>query len=54
MRMLGFAATTLSVGVPSAAIFVWAIPLAVCVAALAVIFRRLIAAPALPFAKSLA
>jgi lipopolysaccharide export system permease protein len=52
VRMLGFAATTLSVGVPSAAIFVWTIPLAACLGALAVIFRRLIAAPALPFAKS--
>jgi lipopolysaccharide export system permease protein len=52
VRMLGFAATTLSVGVPSAAIFVWAIPLAACLGALAVIFRRLIAAPALPFAKN--
>ena len=51
-RMLGFAATTLAVGVPSAAIFVWTIPLAACLGALAVISRRSIAAPASSLAGS--
>jgi hypothetical protein len=52
--MLGIAATTLSVGVPSAAIFVWTIPLVACLGALALIFGRLIAATARPFARSAA
>ena len=45
VRMLGIAATTLTVGEPSAAIFVWAIPLASCLGALAIIFRRALFAP---------
>ena len=44
VRMLGIAATTLSVGAQSASIFVWAIPLAACLGALALIFRRTIVA----------
>ncbi len=40
LRMLGIAATTLVVGDPSAAVFVWAIPIGACLGALAVIFRR--------------
>ncbi len=48
LRMLGIAATTLSVGDPSAAVFVWAVPVAACVGALALIFRRLVAWPARP------
>ena len=52
VRMLGIAATTLSVGVPSAAIFVWMIPLAACLGALAVIFRRLIPSLVRPPARS--
>jgi lipopolysaccharide export system permease protein len=51
VRMLGFAATTLAVGNPSAAIFVWTVPLAACFGALAVTFRRSIAAPTWPFAR---
>jgi lipopolysaccharide export system permease protein len=51
VRMLGIAATTLAVGVPSAAIFVWTVPLAACLAALALIFRRPIVALARPFAR---
>lgn len=43
LRMLGIAATTLSVGDPSAAMFVWSVPLAASVAALALILRRLVA-----------
>jgi lipopolysaccharide export system permease protein len=43
LRMLGIAATTLSVGNPSAAIFVWLVPLAACLGALALISRRLVA-----------
>ena len=43
LRMLGIAATTLSVGVPSAALFVWLVPLAACLGALALILRRLLA-----------
>ena len=44
VRMLGIAATTLAVGAPSAAVFVWTIPVAACVGALALIFRRAILA----------
>jgi lipopolysaccharide export system permease protein len=44
VRMLGIAATTLAVGAPSAAVFVWAIPVAACLGALALIFRRTILA----------
>ena len=51
VRMLGFAATTLAVGTPSAAIFVWTIPLAACAGALVLIFRRLLTAPAWPLAR---
>ena len=40
VRMLGIAATTLVVGDPSAAVFVWAIPLVACLGALAIVFRR--------------
>jgi lipopolysaccharide export system permease protein len=43
LRMLGVAATTLSVGIPSAAVFVWLVPLAACLGALALILRRLVA-----------
>jgi hypothetical protein len=50
--MLGIAATTLSVGDPSAAVFVWAIPVAACVGALALIFRRSILAVAQPLARA--
>ena len=39
-RMLGIAATTLTVGVPAAAYFVWGVPVAAGLGALAVIFRR--------------
>ena len=42
IRGLGIAATTLTVGDPSAATFVWGIPLAATLGALAVIFRRTI------------
>jgi lipopolysaccharide export system permease protein len=51
VRMLGIAATTLSVGAQSASIFVWAIPLAACLGALALIFRRTIVAPVQPRAR---
>ena len=40
VRMLGIAATTLTVGVPSAAYFVWGVPIAAGLGALAMIFRR--------------
>jgi lipopolysaccharide export system permease protein len=40
VRALGITATTLTVGVPSAAIFVWAIPIGASLAALLLIFRR--------------
>jgi len=40
VRMLGIAATTLTVGVPSAVFFVWAIPIGAIFVALAMIFRR--------------
>jgi lipopolysaccharide export system permease protein len=52
VRTLGFAATTLSVSDPSAALFVWTIPVAACLGALAVIFRRLITMAARPLAWS--
>jgi lipopolysaccharide export system permease protein len=42
LRMLGIAATMLSVGNPSAAIFVWSVPLAACLGALALILRQLV------------
>jgi len=51
VRMLGIAATTLAVGVPSAAVFVWAVPVAACLGALAVIFRRPIVALPQPLAR---
>ena len=51
MRMLGIAATTLAVGVPSASVFVWAIPVAACLGALALIFRRAILALIRPFSR---
>ena len=40
IRVLGITATTLTIGDPDAAPFVWAIPIAACVAMLAYIFRR--------------
>jgi lipopolysaccharide export system permease protein len=52
VRMLGIAATTLAVGAPSAAVFVWTIPIVACLCALALIFRRSILALAQPFAKA--
>jgi lipopolysaccharide export system permease protein len=48
LRMFGIAATTLSVGDPSAAIFVWLVPLSACLGALALIFRRQISVRARP------
>jgi lipopolysaccharide export system permease protein len=51
VRMLGIAATTLAVGTQSAAIFVWLVPLAACLGALALTFRRAIVALAQPFAR---
>ena len=46
IRGLGIAATTLTIGVPAAAIFVWAIPVAAILGALTMIFRqRLFSAP---------
>ena len=49
VRMLGIAATTLTVGVPVAAYFAWGVPLAAALAALAVIFRGwLLATPVRP------
>jgi lipopolysaccharide export system permease protein len=51
VRMLGIAATTLAVGVPSASVFVWAIPVAACLGALALIFRRAISALIRPFSR---
>ena len=45
-RTLGIAATTLSVGVPSAAVFVWAVPVAVILASIVLIFRRQLFTPA--------
>jgi hypothetical protein len=49
--MLGIAATTLAIGVPSAAVFVWTVPVAACLGALAVIFRRAILALVQPRAR---
>ena len=40
VRMLGVTVTTLSVAAPAASVFVWALPIAASLAALAVIFRR--------------
>jgi lipopolysaccharide export system permease protein len=40
VRTLGIAATTLTVGVPSAEPFVWAVPIGAMLGALAMIFRR--------------
>ncbi len=40
VRMLGITATTLAIGDPEASTFVWAIPVAASLAALAFIFRR--------------
>jgi lipopolysaccharide export system permease protein len=40
VRMLGITATTLTVGVPAAAYFVWGVPLTAGLCALAIIFRR--------------
>jgi lipopolysaccharide export system permease protein len=54
VRMLGIAATTLSVGAPSAAVFVWAVPVAACLGALALIFRRSILALGQPLARAAA
>jgi lipopolysaccharide export system permease protein len=51
VRMLGIAATTLAVGASSAAVFVWAVPVAACLGALALIFRRTILALVRPFAR---
>lgn len=53
VRMLGIAATTLTVAVPAAAYFVWGVPLAAALAALAVIFRRsLLVIPVRPIRES--
>jgi lipopolysaccharide export system permease protein len=52
LRMLGIAATTLSVANPSAAFFVWSLPLAACLGALALILRRAVAAPTPPVVRS--
>jgi lipopolysaccharide export system permease protein len=40
VRMLGITATTLTVGVPAAAYFVWGVPVAATLGALVMIFRR--------------
>jgi lipopolysaccharide export system permease protein len=40
VRMLGITATTLTVGVPTAAYFVWGVPVAAALGALVMIFRR--------------
>ncbi len=45
VRMLGIAATTLTVGVPQAAVFVWVIPISAILGALAMVFRRTLLAP---------
>jgi hypothetical protein len=50
--MLGIAATTLAVGAASAAVFVWAIPVAACLGALALIFRRPILSLAQPATRA--
>jgi lipopolysaccharide export system permease protein len=52
LRMFGIAATTLAVGVPSAAIFVWSVPLGACLGALALSFRQLISVRARPVRMS--
>jgi hypothetical protein len=49
--MLGVAATTLAVGAPTASVFVWTVPVAACLGALALIFRRAILGLALPAAR---
>ena len=54
VRMVGIAATTLSVGVPAAAYFVWGIPVAAALGALAVIFRRGFGGPAVRTRERLA
>ena len=51
LRMLGVAATTLSVGDPSAAVFVWSVPLAACFGAVALVLRRLLASRRGPVAR---
>lgn len=51
VRTLGIAATTLAIGEPSAAVFVWAVPIAACLGALALIFRRPILALVQPLAR---
>ncbi len=51
VRMLGIAATTLAVGAPSAALFVWVTPLVACLGALALILRRLIPVSVPPVAR---
>ena len=48
VRMLGIAATTLTVSDPSAALFVWGIPIAAILGALATIFRRRLIPAAVP------
>jgi lipopolysaccharide export system permease protein len=52
LRMLGIAATTLSVGNPSASTFVWTVPVAACLASMALILRRLAAARPPPVVRS--
>jgi lipopolysaccharide export system permease protein len=52
LRMFGIAATTLAVGDPSAAIFVWLVPLGACLGALALILRRQISTRARPVEMS--
>ncbi len=52
LRMLGIAATTLSVGNPSAAVFVWLVPVVACIGALALISRRLVAVRPRPATRS--
>jgi lipopolysaccharide export system permease protein len=47
VRMLGIAATTLSVGDASAAYFVWGVPILACLVSLAMIFRRSLLVPPL-------
>ena len=54
LRMFGIAATTLSVANPTAAIFVWLVPVTACLGTLALIARRLIAARARPAVRGLA
>jgi lipopolysaccharide export system permease protein len=52
LRMFGIAATTLSVANPTASIFVWLVPVAACLGALALIVRRLVATRARPALRS--